>query len=257
MPAEPAPPDTRDASPSTGTMAPVIPIESPASPAEKSCPPAATTSEDTDAPSATVAARPLSLNQKFRLWFERNIAIFRVDSIAMATAIALVPIGALFLMQRSTPFLRSMAKPGAVSSPSRSLTPTRIPQQNLSHKPGYTGSVSDVRYTSDSEGAVVTLDLDQETQFEVHRLSSPDRIYLDLQNTKLAPVLFGKNIQTPDRLLRALRVGEHEHQTTRITLATAQPCDYSVTRVPNSSQLRIELRKSQAPGSHESSAPAK
>jgi hypothetical protein len=140
------------------------------------------------------------------------------------------------------------AKTPLTPTVTRTHDKTLLPSQAIvTPKSDRAALVSDVRYTSDSASAVVFLDLDQETQFEVHRLSSPERIYLDLQNTKLAPVLFGKEIQTQDHLLRALRVGQHEHQTTRITLATAQICDYSVTRVPNSFRLRIELRQTKAP----------
>ena len=229
-------PDASDSSFPTGTKARVIQIES----------------------AGAEGARGVSRNHKLRQWIERNIVILRMDWIAMAAAIALLPIGALILVRTNKLFPKSLQKPGAITRVSVTLAQTRVKQElpttqdkpaalasqaSAVHKSHGIGVVSDVRYTSDSGSAVVTLDLDQETKFEVHRISSPDRIYVDLHNTKLAPVLFGKESQTQVGLLRAIRVGEHERQTTRITLATAQICDYSVTRGPNSSQLRIELRK--------------
>lgn len=228
-------PHAPDSSFPAGTKAPVIQIES----------------------AGAEGARGVSRNDKLRQWIERNIIVLRVDWIAMAAAIALLPIGALILVRTNKLFPKSLQKSGAITRVSVPLAQTRAKQAlptaqdkpalasqtSAAHKSDGIGVVSDVRYTSDSGSAVVTLDLDQETKFEVHRISSPERIYVDLHNTKLAPVLFGKEMQTQDGLLRAIRVGEHERQTTRITLATAQICDYSVTRVPNSSQLRLELRK--------------
>ena len=197
----------------------------------------------------------MSTNHSFRRWIKTNI-IVRLDLIAMATAIALLPFGALFLVHTNESFPRSLGKPRAMTRGSLPLTPTHITRsvRNVQGKSVLVsqgsflqepGVVADVRYSSDSASAVVMVDLDRETQFQVHRISPPERIYLDLQNTKLAPALLGKTIQTQNRLLRAIRVGEHERQTTRITLATAQFCDYSVNWVPNSSQLRVELRKGQ------------
>jgi AMIN domain len=217
---------------SAGTKARVIPIES----------------------VGIESARGASTDLRVRQWVKRNILTISVDSIAMAILVAFVPIGALIIVQTNKSFPRFLKKTRGTSVASVHLAqtlkvqgrPVVASQGYVVHKPDRTGVVSDVRYTFDSASAVVTVDLDRETQFEVHRISSPERIYLDLQNTRIAPALFGKQIQTQDRLLRALRVGEHEHQTTRITLVTAQICDYAVSRVPDSSQLRMEVRKARA-----------
>lgn len=253
--ADAAPSNAPELCPATGAKAPVIQIERPE--VEGRDP---QSQLQTDAANGNISLEEPSPKQKLGQWIERNLSRFWVDLIAMAIVIALLPFGALFLVRTNRTFPKSLEKPSAKIAASASSAKTRMApsapgaqndtvlasQKTVIHKPDHTAVVFDVRYTSDSASAVVVVDLDQETQYDVHRLSSPDRIYLDLQNTRLAPVLVGKEIQTQDRLLRALRVGEHERQTTRITLATAQACDYSVKRVQNSSQLRIELRKAQA-----------
>jgi AMIN domain len=242
---EPVPAETAEASAESGTKAPVNPIES----------------------ARLESAQRVSTKHSLGQRIETSFVVIRVDLIAMAAAIALLPIGAIFLARTNGIFPRFLEKPSAVTGVSVPLIQTHVPQSvpslqrrsvpmsqaGIFQKPDRTGIVSDVRYSSDSASALVLVDLDRETQFQVHRISSPERIYLDLQNTKLAPVLFGKAIKTQDRLLRALRVGEHESQTTRITLATAGLCEYSAMWVPNSWQLRIELREAQAP-SHESTS---
>lgn len=234
---ENTPSDAPDASSAreTKAAAPVIPIES----------------------AGAKTVRETSPIHKLKQWAGRNILVLRVDSITMAAVIALLPFAAVFLGQTNIIYPRSLQKIDArtgISVPhSQTRTAGRVPrvqgatvlafQKNVVHKPDRTGVVSDVWFTSDSASAVVIVYLDQETRFVVHRISSPERIYLDLQNTKLPPRMLGKKIQTKSQLLRTVRVAEHERQITRITLVASQSCDYSVTRVPNSSQLRIELRR--------------
>ena len=199
----------------------------------------------------------LAAKDGIKRWFKQNGSTFRAASIALAALIVSIPMTFLLRQQTGTRSTPSFPKPSAMTEVPALVAHASVPSlaqaQHKSvstpgavEKPARPGVVFDIRYTSDFTSAVVIVDLDQETQFEVHRISSPERIYLDLQNTELAPVLLEKKIQTQDGLLRVIRVGEHERKTTRITLATAQICDYSVTRVPNSSQLRIELRKAQA-----------
>jgi hypothetical protein len=233
---ESPPSDDSGASPAiVPKAAPVIPIES----------------------AGVESARESSGESGIQQWVERNL-LFRADSIAMAAVIALLPIGAMFLVRTDKIFPRSLLRPNTRTTVSLPVAQARkvasvqqredkaVPasQSTVVRKGNSAGIVSDIRYTSDADGAVVILNLDPAAQFQVHRLTSPERIYLDLRNTKPAPMVTGKQIQTQGQL-RAIRVGQHERQTTRITLATAQTCDYSVTRVPNSSQLRIELRKAQ------------
>lgn len=192
----------------------------------------------------------LSAKDRMRQWFKRNGSTFRAASIALAALVVSIPIALLFIAQappRSTPSLPSRVAETAVtqSLADAANKSVREPIATPAEKPLPTAVIGGIRYTSDSAITVVIVDLDRETQFEVHRISSPERIYVDLQNTKLSPVLFGKEIRPQDRLLRAIRVGEHEPQTSRVTMATTQICDYSVSWVPNSTQLRIELRMAQ------------
>ena len=236
--AQPASTDTPDAARTTETRGEVISIES----------------------AGVERGRGVS-KRKLREWVERNKVMVRVDWIAMAAAIALLPIGAIFLVHTIQALPKYVQKSSVRHGVSGPIAPTRSTQTtpkmqdpaklplaaSIVHKPEPDRAVvvSAIRYTSDATGTVVTVDLNHVPQFQVHRLRSPERVYLDLQKTKVAPTFSRKEIQAHDRLLRAIRVGEHEHGTTRITLGTTEMCEYSVKREPNSSQLRIELRKAQ------------
>ena len=200
----------------------------------------------------------LSAKDRMKLWFKRNGPTIRTASIALAALVVSIPIALLFLAQMSSHSTPSLPKPAAMTVPprvaetdlTRSLGESAAnavlqPTASPAHKPISTGVLADVRYMSDFNVTTVILDLNQQTPFQVHRISSPERIYLDLQNTHLLPLLLGKHIQAQDQFLRAIKVGQHEHQTIRVTLVTAQLCNYSVKWLPSSSQLLIELRVAQ------------
>ncbi len=46
--------------------------------------------------------------------------------------------------------------------------------------------VTGIRHWSSADSSTVVLDLEDQVQYEAHRLSGPDRIYFDLRDTQLA-----------------------------------------------------------------------
>ena len=68
--------------------------------------------------------------------------------------------------------------------------------QELSKFPRVTG----IRHWSSADSSTVVLDLEDQVQYEAHRLAGPDRIYFDLRDTQLAPELIGKSIDVGDTL---------------------------------------------------------
>src|SRR5271154_4928555 len=74
-------------------------------------------------------------------------------------------------------------------APSESVTP-----QALSKLP----RVSAIRHWSSADSSTVVLDLEDQVQYEAHRLANPDRIYFDLHDTALAPEFAGKTIEIGD-----------------------------------------------------------
>jgi putative methionine-R-sulfoxide reductase with GAF domain len=84
--------------------------------------------------------------------------------------------------------------------------PNRSPAtaQELSKFPRVTG----VRHWSSADASTVVLDLEDQVQYEAHRLAGPDRIYFDLHDTRLVPDLVGKPIDVGDALLSRIRVSQ-------------------------------------------------
>jgi N-acetylmuramoyl-L-alanine amidase/putative methionine-R-sulfoxide reductase with GAF domain len=111
--------------------------------------------------------------------------------------------------------------------------------QELAKMPRITG----VRHWSSADSSTVVLDLEDQVQYEAHRLSHPDRIYFDLHDTSLAPELAGKTIEIGDTLLARIRVAQPSAGLTRVVLETKGNSNFSVSLEPNPYRLVVQVRK--------------
>jgi N-acetylmuramoyl-L-alanine amidase/putative methionine-R-sulfoxide reductase with GAF domain len=103
--------------------------------------------------------------------------------------------------------------------------------------------VTGVRHWSSADSSTVVLDLEDQVQYEAHRLAGPDRIYFDLHDTQLAPELTGKSIEIGDTLLNRVRVAQPVAGMTRVVLETRDNPNFSVSLEPNPYRLVVEVRK--------------
>ena len=117
--------------------------------------------------------------------------------------------------------------------------PTAATPQELAKFPRVTG----IRHWSSADSSTVVLDLEDQVQYEAHRLTGPDRIYFDLHDTQLAPELAGKNIDIGDTLLNRIRVAQPVAGMTRVVLETRGDSNFSVSLEPNPYRLVVEVRK--------------
>ncbi len=117
--------------------------------------------------------------------------------------------------------------------------PTPATPQELAKFPRVTG----IRHWSSADSSTVVLDLEDQVQYEAHRLTGPDRIYFDLHDTQLAPELAGKAIDIGDTLLNRIRVAQPVAGMTRIVLETRGNSNFSVSLEPNPYRLVVEVRK--------------
>jgi N-acetylmuramoyl-L-alanine amidase/putative methionine-R-sulfoxide reductase with GAF domain len=106
--------------------------------------------------------------------------------------------------------------------------------------------ITSVRHWSSADSSTVVLDLEDQVQYEAHRLSNPDRIYFDLHDTGLSPDLAGKTIEIGDALLARVRVAQPASGLTRVVLETKGNSTYSVSLEPNPYRLVVQVSK---PGS--------
>lgn len=113
------------------------------------------------------------------------------------------------------------------------------PKQQLSVLPQVTG----IRHWSSADSSTVVIDLQDQVQYEAHRLTNPDRIYFDLHDTALAPGLSGKSVEVGDALLARVRVAQPMAGVTRVVLETRGGSNFSVSLDPNPYRLVVEVRQ--------------
>ncbi len=121
-----------------------------------------------------------------------------------------------------------------VPQPHASATP-----QEVAKMPRITG----VRHWSSADSSTVVLDIEDQVQYEAHRLSNPDRIYFDLHDTALSPELAGKTLEIGDALLARVRVAQPATGLTRVVLETKGNATYSVSLEPNPYRLVVQISK--------------
>ena len=110
--------------------------------------------------------------------------------------------------------------------------------QTLSGLPLVTG----IRHWSSRESSTVVIDLQDQVQYEAHRLTNPERIYFDLHDTNLAPGLAGKPIEISDGLIVRVRVAQPVSGVTRVVLETRNGSNFSVSLEPNPYRIVVEVR---------------
>ena len=130
--------------------------------------------------------------------------------------------------------------PGATSHENESqATDSPARPRELSKFPMLTG----IQHSSSADSTTVVLDVEDQVQYEAHRLANPDRIYLDLHDTQPASSLAWKSIEVGDALLKCIRVAQPVTGMTRILLETKTNTDFSVSLEPNPYRLVVEVRK--------------
>lgn len=112
-------------------------------------------------------------------------------------------------------------------------------------EPGGLVSVIAIHYSSTTTSTIIEIDLEREVKYESHRLGSPERVYLDLKNTKYAPNLPGKSLTLSELAVSKIRIAERQFGVTRVALETKGFCEYSTSLVSNPTRLRIEIRPAQ------------
>jgi N-acetylmuramoyl-L-alanine amidase len=131
--------------------------------------------------------------------------------------------------------------PGATSNGSQAANLPVKPRE-LSKFPMVTG----IQHWSSADSSTVALNLEDQVQYEAHRLANPDRIYFDLHDTQLASNLAWKSIEVGDALVERIRVAQPVTGMTRIVLETKARTDFSVSLEPNPYRLVVEVRKAGA-----------
>jgi N-acetylmuramoyl-L-alanine amidase/putative methionine-R-sulfoxide reductase with GAF domain len=122
--------------------------------------------------------------------------------------------------------------------------PPAVPQPSSPSEAqsGTLPQVTGVRHWSSDETSTVVIDLQDQVQYEAHRLSNPERIYFDLYDTVLAPGLMGKSIEVGDKMISRVRIAQPVAGVTRVVLETKGGSNFSVSLEANPYRIVVEVR---------------
>ncbi len=176
----------------------------------------------------------------------------------VASAVAVVALASLFLLSwrfRSGPqpvsaSTKMTRRPEAAAATARPAAPVPLmadlPQPSPISPEDASRNVlplvSGVRHWESGDSTTVVIDVQDQVQYEVHRLSSPERIYFDLHDAVLAPGLNGTSIEIGNDLLARIRVAQPVAGVARVVLDTKNVSNFSVGLEPNPYRLIIEIR---------------
>ena len=133
------------------------------------------------------------------------------------------------------------APPSDTSSDTSTAPPPATDKAGTGNLPEVTG----IRHWSSPESTTVAIDLQDQVQYEAHRLTDPERIYFDLHDTSLAAGV-PHDIEVGDALLVRIRVAQPSADDTRVVLETRNSPNFSVSLEPNPYRLVVEVRSMNA-----------
>lgn len=107
--------------------------------------------------------------------------------------------------------------------------------------------ITSLRYWSTPDYTRIAIDVQDEIKYEAGRVPSPDRIFFDLHNAKLASELAGKSYDINDGLLKKVRVAQYKANEARVVLEVNSLAEYSAFLLPNPYRLIIDVHGRKGP----------
>ena len=114
-------------------------------------------------------------------------------------------------------------------------------EESSGHRSGHLPRITGIRHWSTPDYTRVAIDLESEVKFGSQRIASPDRIFFDLRDTKLASTLVGKTFDVDDGFLKKIRVAQFQPGRTRVVLEVDDLSDYEAFLLPNPYRLIIDI----------------
>ena len=135
---------------------------------------------------------------------------------------------------------------GAVATPASAQSIDEDESESSPATPEEAGllpQITGIRHWASTDSSTVVIDIQDQVQYEAHRLPNPERIYFDLHDTTLAPSFTSRTIAVNDALLQRIRIAQPMAGVTRVVLETTGASDFSVSLEPNPYRLVVEVRK--------------
>ncbi len=114
--------------------------------------------------------------------------------------------------------------------------------------------VFNLRLWSGESSTRVVIDVEREVPTKSDRISNPDRLWVDLQGTRLHPNLKDRTFPVGDGLLEQVRVGQNKDDVVRVVLDFKDVKDHQVFYLQDPPRLVIDVRGAVKPGALVASA---
>jgi N-acetylmuramoyl-L-alanine amidase len=116
--------------------------------------------------------------------------------------------------------------------------------------------VFNVRFWSGESSTRVVLDVERQVALRYDRIQHPERLWVDLQGTRLHPNLTDRNFPVGDGLLRQVRIAQNRDDVVRIVLDFKEVRDHSVFYLDNPTRVVIDVRGAARPQMASAEPPA-
>jgi N-acetylmuramoyl-L-alanine amidase len=102
--------------------------------------------------------------------------------------------------------------------------------------------VFNLRFWSGESSTRVVLDVEKAVHYKYDRIRDPDRLWVDLEGTRLHPNLVGKIFPVGDGLLEKIRVGQNKDSVVRVVLDFKDVKDHTIFYLENPTRLVVDVR---------------
>jgi N-acetylmuramoyl-L-alanine amidase len=107
--------------------------------------------------------------------------------------------------------------------------------------------VYDLRFWSGESSTRVVLDVEKQVRLRHDRIKDPDRLWIDLEGTRLHPNLSHRTFPVGDGLLEKVRIGQNQGDVVRVVLDFRDVKDHSIFYLDNPTRLVIDVRGAPRP----------
>ncbi len=114
-------------------------------------------------------------------------------------------------------------------------------KQDSPSSDGKPARVKDVQYLSTPEYTRISIELDQDVQYDAQRIDNPERIFFDLKNAQLTSHLMGQTFDVDDGVVKKVRVAQYKPGRARVVVETENRANYNASLTLNPPRLVIDV----------------
>ena len=108
-------------------------------------------------------------------------------------------------------------------------------------RPGL-AQVFNLRFWSGESSTRVVLDVEKQVQIQQARITDPDRLWIDLDGTRLHPNLVDRSFPVGDGFLEKIRVAQRKDSVVRVVLDFKDVKDHTIFYLQNPTRLVVDVR---------------